>query len=164
MIVIVEGANATGKTQFCDFLKVVHDFTVIKDNSVHGIEEQDKRAFAEGGIRGYVTMMCHLPPHKNFAFDRFHITEAVYGMRRGYEMLYIDEIDRRLKDLNVKLLLMDDSLDVLSARSTALCRPMAHASSELQNDMRAMFDASMMDKYCYNLSDPVHDVVEWLHS
>jgi len=164
MIVIVEGANATGKTQFCDFLKVVHDFTVIKDNSVHSIEEQDKRAFAEGGIRGYATMMCHLPSHKNFAFDRFHITEAVYGMQRGYEVLYTDEIDRKLRDMNVKLLLMDDDLDALNVRSKALCRPLAHASSELQKNMRAMFDASMMDKYRYNLADPVHDVVEWLRS
>ncbi len=160
MILIVEGANNTGKTTLCEFLRKQSQFITIKDSSVNNRRlEFDKFAYVQGGIHTATSLMPLLNPAGRYVFDRFHLTEWVYGKERGYNADYVWDVDKLLANQEVWLLMMVSEMEPLVARCTPAESVMI---GERYSRMMDAYDKSHMIKGRYDMKDAIDPVMKFL--
>ena len=105
-IIIIEGVDRVGKSTLCEKIKEklpCYTFSENRDN----IDFSNLKA-------GQVTRQQHqllskLERNKIYIFDRFHISEAVYGyLKRNYDIIkdrkFFESIDNRLADMAAVLI------------------------------------------------------------
>jgi thymidylate kinase len=155
-IVILEGVNRTGKSTLAALLST-YGYSVMKDNSVHNVCASERMVYSKGGILA-TTQVLEAISNQNvkLVIDRFHLTELVYGeIERGYFAGYVWGIDDRLAKAGVKLVYMDDDIKAINER----------AGKDLER-LKFIFDFafqdSKMEKFKYNLKEPVKKVINWL--
>lgn len=127
MILIVEGANRTGKSTMIDYLKKLADNSSIEfiyyngriNNNEHaGTTPEGMFAYAKSVISD---LMKEDTNEKLIVFDRFHISELVYGEAfRGYINWNMQKIDYMLRVLDSKVLYMKSNFDHVEDRHKAL--------------------------------------------
>jgi thymidylate kinase len=155
-IVILEGVNRTGKSTLSALLST-YGYSVMKDNSVHNVCASEKMVYAKGGIVATTQVLEAISSKNvNLVIDRFHLTEVVYGeLERGYYAGYVWGIDERLAKAGIKLVYMDDDIKAINER----------AGKDLER-LKFLFDvtfqSSKMEKFQYNLKEPVKKVINWL--
>ena len=127
MILIVEGANRTGKSTMIDYLKKLADNSSIEfiyyngriNNNEHaGTTPEGMYAYAKSVISDLLKEDTN---EKLIVFDRFHISEFVYGEAfRGYTNKHMLKIDDMLRVMDSKVLYMKSNFDHVEDRHKAL--------------------------------------------
>ena len=127
MILIVEGANRTGKSTMIDYLKKLADNSSIKfiyynerinKNEHAGTTPEGMYAYAKNVIGDLLKQDTN---EKLIVFDRFHISEFVYGEAfRGYTNEYMLKIDDMLRVMDAKILYMKSDFEHVTDRHKAL--------------------------------------------
>ena len=127
MILIVEGANRTGKSTMIDYLKKLADNSSIEfiyyngriNNNEHaGTTPEGMFAYAKSVISDLLKEDTN---EKLIVFDRFHISEFVYGEAfRGYTNRYMQKIDDMLCVMESKVLYMKSNFEHVEDRHKAL--------------------------------------------
>ena len=127
MILIVEGANRTGKSTMIETLKDLADgygkkFIVynerISKNEQAGTTPEGMYKYAKGVISD---LMKEDSNDKSIVFDRFHISEFVYGEAfRGYTNEYMLKVGNFLDLLDAKILYMKSNFEHVEDRHKAL--------------------------------------------
>lgn len=115
MIVIVEGIDRVGKTTLCEMIeekyKSIMDIKVFKDDTRYVHNHLNKEVNTEKD--NTMVNLIEAGVIKNIIFDRFHITEFVYGVvERSYKNIDMYDIDRRLSEIGTKDLKNEDSDDI----------------------------------------------------
>ena len=127
MILIVEGANRAGKSTMIDYLKKLADnsgveFVLynerINKNEHAGTTPEGMYAYAKTVISDLLKEDTN---EKLIVFDRFHISEFVYGEAfRGYTNRYMQKIDDLLRVMESKVLYMKSNFEHVEDRHKAL--------------------------------------------
>lgn len=127
MILIVEGANRTGKSTIISALKELADgfgktFILynerINKNEQAGTTPEGMYAYAKNVISDLLKQDTN---EKLIVFDRFHISEFVYGEAfRGYTNRYMRKIDDMLCVMESKVLYMKSNFEHVEDRHKAL--------------------------------------------
>lgn len=127
MILIVEGANRAGKSTMIDYLKKLADnsgveFVLynerINKNEHAGTTPEGMYAYAKNVIGDLLKQDTN---EKLIVFDRFHISEFVYGEAfRGYTNEYMLKIDDMLRVMDAKILYMKSDFKHVTDRHKAL--------------------------------------------
>ena len=127
MILIVEGANRTGKSTMIDMLQKLAENSGVEfelynsriNNNEHvGITPKGMYAYAKGVISDLLKEDTN---EKLIVFDRFHISELVYGEAfRGYTNEYMLKIDGFLDLMDAKILYMKSDFEHVEDRHKAL--------------------------------------------
>ena len=127
MILIVEGANRTGKSTMIDMLQKLAENSGVEfklynsriNNNEHvGTTPEGIYAYAKGVISD---MLKEDTNEKLIVFDRFHISEFVYGEAfRGYTNRYMRKIDDMLSVMESKVLYMKSNFEHVEDRHKAL--------------------------------------------
>ena len=127
MILIVEGANRTGKSTMIDYLKKLADNSSIEfiyynsriNNNEHaGTTPEGMYAYAKSVISDLLKEDTN---EKLIVFDRFHISEFVYGEAfRGYTNRNMQKIDELLRGMESKILYMKSNFEHVEDRHKAL--------------------------------------------
>ena len=127
MILIVEGANRAGKSTMIDMLQklAVNSGVAFKlynsriNNNEHvGITPEGMYAYAKSVISDLLKEDTN---EKLIVFDRFHISEFVYGEAfRGYTNEYMLKVDGFLDLMDVKILYMKSNFKHVTDRYKAL--------------------------------------------
>lgn len=105
MIIIVDGIDRVGKTTLCNLLSESLDYPISKDDVRYALTYDDMLIGTEKNntFVNLIEQGCL----KNIIFDRFHFTEFTYGViERGYINTFMIDIDKRLSNLNVLLILV----------------------------------------------------------
>lgn len=127
MILIVEGANRTGKSTMIDYLKSLAEssdvpFVLYNDR----INKNEHVGIAPKGMYNYAKEVISdlLVNDRNdglIVFDRFHISELVYGEAfRGYTNDYMLKVDGFLDLMDAKTLYMKSDFEHVEDRHKAL--------------------------------------------
>ena len=127
MILIIEGANRTGKSTMIDYLKKLADNSSIEfiyynnrinKNEHAGITPEGMYAYAKSIISDLLKEDTN---EKLIVFDRFHISELVYGEAfRGYTNEYMLKVDGFLDLMDAKILYMKSDFEHIEDRHKAL--------------------------------------------
>ena len=127
MILIVEGANRTGKSTMIETLKDLADgygkkFIAynerINKNEQAGTTPEGMYKYAKNVISN---LMKEDSNDKSIVFDRFHISEFVYGEAfRGYTNEYMLKVGNFLDLLDAKILYMKSNFEHVEDRHKAL--------------------------------------------
>lgn len=127
MILIVEGANRAGKSTMIDYLKKLADnsgveFVLynerINKNEHAGTTPEGMYAYAKNVIGDLLKQDTN---EKLIVFDRFHISEFVYGEAfRGYTNRNMLKIDDLLRVMESKVLYMKSNFEHVEDRHKAL--------------------------------------------
>ena len=127
MILIVEGANRTGKSTMIGMLKKLADNSSIEfiyynnriNNNEHvGTTPEGMFAYAKSVISDLLKEDTN---EKLIVFDRFHISEFVYGEAfRGYTNEYMLKVDGFLDLMDAKILYMKSNFEHVEDRHKAL--------------------------------------------
>lgn len=127
MILIVEGANRAGKSTMIDYLKKLADnlgveFVLynerINKNEHAGTTPEGMYAYAKNVISD---MLKEDSKDKLIVFDRFHISELVYGEAfRGYTNEYMLKVGNFLDLLDAKILYMKSDFEHIEDKHKAL--------------------------------------------
>ena len=127
MILIVEGANRTGKSTMIDYLKKLADNSGIEfiyyngriNNNEHaGTTPEGMYAYAKSVISDLLKEDTN---EKLIVFDRFHISEFVYGEAfRGYTNEYMLKVGNFLDLMDAKILYMKSNFKHVTDRHKAL--------------------------------------------
>ena len=127
MILIVEGANRAGKSTMIGMLQKLAENSGVEfqlynsriNNNEHvGIAPECMYAYAKSVISD---LMKEDTNEKLIVFDRFHISEFVYGEAfRGYINWNMQKIDYMLRVLDSKVLYMKSNFDHVEDRHKAL--------------------------------------------
>ena len=127
MILIVEGANRAGKSTMIDYLKKLADnsgveFVLynerINKNEHAGTTPEGMYAYAKNVIGDLLKQDTN---EKLIVFDRFHISEFVYGEAfRGYTNKHMLKIDDMLRVMDAKILYMKSDFKHVTDRHKAL--------------------------------------------
>lgn len=110
MILIIEGANKTGKTSLIKAIKEKYPSSSVIDFRTHEVSSKigDIR-FLNFLVGETVVNMLEALDSKDkiIILDRFHLSEVVYGeLNRGYYNHDMFALDKRLAKLDTKLLLV----------------------------------------------------------
>lgn len=120
MIIILEGVNKTGKTSFLNVLEHKLNVGLRYYNRKHLNNYKNKPEMMKLVTEVQLRTILELTPgmKNNVIFDRFHITEKVYGkIDRGYDMEYFKEIDEELVRQGAKMIYFVDSNANINARN-----------------------------------------------
>ena len=127
MILIVEGANRAGKSTMIGMLqKLAENSGVefelynnrINNNENVGTTPEGMYAYAKNVIRHLLKVDTN---EKLIVFDRFHISELVYGEAfRGYTNDYMLKVDGFLDLMDAKTLYMKSDFEHIEDRHKAL--------------------------------------------
>ena len=127
MILIVEGANRTGKSTMIDMLQKLAENSGVEfqlyngriNNNEHvGITPEGMYAYAKSVISDLLKEDTN---EKLIVFDRFHISELVYGEAfRGYTNEYMLKVDGFLDLMDAKILYMKSDFEHIEDRHKAL--------------------------------------------
>lgn len=127
MILIVEGANRAGKSTMIYYLKKLADNSGIKfvlhnerinKNEHAGITPKGMYAYAKSAISDLLKQDTN---EKLIVFDRFHISEFVYGEAfRGYTNDFMFRIEDFLNLMDAKILYMKSDFKHVTDRHKAL--------------------------------------------
>ena len=127
MILIVEGANRTGKSTMIEALEKLAENSGIEfslynsriNNNEHaGITPEGMYAYAKSVISDLLKEDTN---EKLIVFDRFHISEFVYGEAfRGYTNMHMQKIDDMLRVMDAKVLYMKSNFKHVEDRHKAL--------------------------------------------
>ena len=127
MILIVEGANRTGKSTMIDYLKKLADNMGIEFIYYNGrINKNEHAGTTPEGMYAYAKsvisdLMKEDSKDKLIVFDRFHISEFVYGEAfRGYTNEYMLKVDGFLDLMDAKILYMKSDFKHVTDRHKAL--------------------------------------------
>ena len=158
MILIVEGVNNTGKSTLINFLESSLGYHSINDDT-NKEYSHDKHAFgihSKAVLLAYTNILMKCPDSFNVIFDRFHLSEFVYGMiERGYYSSWVFDIDDQLFKMGAKLLYMEDDLESVNER--------AGRDLKMHQELfETVYNQSMLDKMRYNLKNPVSEVLGWI--
>lgn len=96
MVIILEGANGTGKTTLAKHLIEVHGFIYHKDtgSNLTELPPEYRIAATKEAIIAQAKLLVSLADKCNVVVDRFHLTEEVYGWaERFYRVGYCDEVE-----------------------------------------------------------------------
>lgn len=114
MIFVVEGIDKVGKTILCNKLSEKTGIPVFKEdvNFKHWIERFDKGAVREILVEKMLSILRVLKlTGSNMIFDRFHLSEYVYGFIERFADL--DGLDSELRIIDDMLLEMDARIIVM---------------------------------------------------
>ena len=127
MILIVEGANRTGKSTMIGMLQKMAENSGVEfqlyngriNNNEHvGITPEGMFAYAKSVISDLLKEDTN---EKLIVFDRFHISELVYGEAfRGYTNEYMLKVDGFLDLMDAKILYMKSNFEHVTDRHKAL--------------------------------------------
>ena len=127
MILIVEGANRTGKSTMIDYLKKLADNSSIEFIYYNGrINKNEHAGTTPEGMYTYAKsvisdLLKEDTNEKLIVFDRFHISEFVYGEAfRGYTNEYMLKVDGFLDLMDAKILYMKSDFEHIEDRHKAL--------------------------------------------
>ena len=99
MVIILEGANGTGKTTLARHLIEVHGFIYHKDtgSNLSKLPPEYRIAATKEAIIAQAKLLVSLADNCNIVVDRFHLTEQVYGwIERFYRIGYCKEVEEIL--------------------------------------------------------------------
>lgn len=167
-IVILEGIDRVGKTTIRDMLAKEHMFQSLKDETVHSLGSKvDYPSYVQGGIHGITLGIENFAHGLDVVIDRFHFTEWVYGItERGYAPNYTWEIDKRLAEAGVKLILMlPESIDAANERSAEKRQMADRPPVDLtlhQELMEVAFRRSMMGKLTADIHTPASHLLNFI--
>ena len=121
MIVIVEGPDLSGKTTAIEKLgKKFNSGFTLKNNFKPRTKEESELIYNHySEILNLVAAWHMLHPSNLIILDRFYPSQQVYSILRGkdemkqWELL---DIERRCKEFNVKLIMLDTPLEELKSR------------------------------------------------
>ena len=127
MILIVEGANRAGKSTMIGMLQKLAENSGVEfelynsriNNNEHvGITPEGMYAYAKSVISDLLKEDSN---EKLIVFDRFHISEFVYGDAfRGYTNMHMLKIDDLLRVMDAKVLYMKSNFKHVKDRHKAL--------------------------------------------
>ena len=127
MILIVEGANRAGKSTMIGMLQKLAENSGVEfqlyngriNNNEHvGITPKGMYAYARSVISDLLKEDTN---EKLIVFDRFHISEFVYGEAfRGYTNEYMLKVDGFLDLMDAKILYMKSNFEHVTDRHKAL--------------------------------------------
>lgn len=127
MILIVEGANRAGKSTMIGMLQKLAENSEVEfilynyriNNNEHvGTTPEGMYAYAKRVIRNLLKEDSN---EKLIVFDRFHISEFVYGEAfRGYTNEYMLKVDGFLDLMDAKILYMKSDFEHIEDRHKAL--------------------------------------------
>ena len=127
MILIVEGANRAGKSTMIGMLQKLAENSGVEfqlyngriNNNEHvGISPEGMFAYAKSVISDLLKEDTN---EKLIVFDRFHISEFVYGEAfRGYTNRNMQKIDDMLRVMESKVLYMKSNFEHVEDRHKAL--------------------------------------------
>ena len=127
MILIVEGANRTGKSTMIGMLQKLAENSGVEfmlynsriNNNEHvGTTTEGMYAYAKSVISDLLKEDTN---EKLIVFDRFHISELVYGEAfRGYTNEYMLKIDGFLDLMDAKIMYMKSNFEHVTDRHKAL--------------------------------------------
>ena len=127
MILIVEGANRAGKSTMIGMLQKLAENSGVEfelynnriNNNEHvGITPEGMYAYAKSVISDLLKEDTN---EKLIVFDRFHISEFVYGEAfRGYTNRNMQKIDDMLRVMESKVLYMKSNFEHVEDRHKAL--------------------------------------------
>ncbi|WP_418633860.1 hypothetical protein, partial [Segatella hominis] len=116
MILVIEGPKRCGKTTFCKKVKSLFSSPVfwINERTTLNFNTIDQRSASMGSIISMMNMAFEIEKEYEdrddepiIMFDRFHISEIVYGKQlRKYDVSYMYAIDELLANKGVKGILM----------------------------------------------------------
>lgn len=172
MILIVEGANRTGKSTMIDYLKKLADnsgvaFILynerINKNEHAGTTPEGMYAYAKNVIGDLLKQDTN---EKLIVFDRFHISEFVYGEAfRGYTNDLMLKVGTFLDLLDAKTLYMKSDFKHVTDKHKAL------EYEALQNRFSRAFVKHFMNEYVkivsfdgkdeHERADVAKEVLEW---
>ena len=172
MILIVEGANRTGKSTMIGMLQKLAENSGVEfelynsriNNNEHaGITPEGMYAYAKSVISDLLKEDTN---EKLIVFDRFHISEMIYGEAfRGYTNRYMQKIDDMLRVMESKVLYMKSNFEHVEDRHKAL------EYEALQNRFNEAFTkyfmcenvkiASFDGKAKHEIAELAKEVFEW---
>ena len=127
MVLIVEGANRAGKSTMIDYLKKLADNSSIEFIYYNGrINKNEHAGTTPEGMYSYAKsvisdLLKEDTNEKLIVFDRFHISEMVYGEAfRGYTNDYMLKVDGFLDLMDAKILYMKSDFEHIEDRHKAL--------------------------------------------
>lgn len=111
MSIIVEGIDRVGKTTLCNKINKYFALDIFKESMIKNVD--DIMTFNYGAMRS----LCNVSKYKNFVFDRFHLSEYVYGViERKYDISKALEIFKYIDNLISKddnnLLILVEPIDL----------------------------------------------------
>ena len=152
MILIIEGSNKAGKSTLINELKKFHGVHARNSRILNNDTNKDfcssiNMELMNARMEAEVQMLEDLEDlisEDVLIFDRFHLTEYVYGFKfRGYTNTKMIEFDKRLADLNAKLILMRSDYEHIENPTEAA------QYIDIQNKMGSIYDLSVMNKSVY---------------
>ena len=127
MILIVEGANRTGKSTMIGMLQKLAENSGVEFQLYNGrINNNEHVGTTPEGMYAYAKsvigdLLKEDSNEKLIVFDRFHISEFVYGEAfRGYTNEYMPKIDGFLDLMDAKVLYMKSNFKHVADRHKAL--------------------------------------------
>lgn len=127
MILIVEGANRAGKSTMIDYLKKLADNSSIEFIYYNGrINKNEHAGTTPEGMFAYAKnvigdLLKQDTNEKLIVFDRFHISEFVYGEAfRGYTNDLMFKVGDFLQLMDAKILYMKSDFKHVTDRHKAL--------------------------------------------
>lgn len=162
MFIIVEGIDRVGKTTFCnEFVKAYPQYKIFKETERLGMPKE-MHMYANYSSMQSILNVLKCTGEKNIVFDRFHLSEYVYGrLERGYDGLaYYESINAELNKLGNEVLLV-------YVRPTDLYESSLEHGKDLSEHAK-MFDSLVSNSSLYKLSftyigiaDAVEDLKAW---
>lgn len=109
MVIIVEGIDRVGKTTLVNMLHNATGFPVYKNNTSFRLEDMDNENETDKMIK--MLQVCQLT-NASIIFDRFHWTDAVYGViHRGYDpekaLANVRQIEKVLVNMDALVILVN---------------------------------------------------------
>ena len=127
MILIVEGANRTGKSTMIEALQKLAENSRVEFKLYNGrINNNEHVGITPEGMYAYaksvISDLLKEDTNENLiVFDRFHISEMVYGEAfRGYTNEYMLKVDGFLDLMDAKVLYMKSDFEHVKDRHKAL--------------------------------------------
>ena len=143
MIAIIEGIDRVGKTTLANKLHDEYGFEIYKS------ERQETSSMNYGSIRGLIDFLKWYKPSRNIVIDRFHWTEAVYGLVERNDSFTYDHIDE------IESMMTEDFV-LLYVRPTDIKWSSAQHGSDLSKHLKlfdALYEKTTMNKYVFTHLD-----------
>lgn len=113
MIIIIEGIDRAGKTTLCNMLANKYGFPIFKDDQRYMYSAENRVIDVNTEKLNSALNMIERKCVDNIIFDRFHLTEYVYGVcDRKYINKHIEELDKRLAADPRVLMILVNPIDI----------------------------------------------------
>lgn len=151
-IIIIEGISRVGKTTLCNKINKLYNIPIYKHNNriINYSEMNDKNEVEK--------MMVMLDVYRtipsNIIFDRFHFSNAVYGiLLRNYDINEsinnIKKIEKYIKSVNSRCILIKVSPTDIKESSRQYGRDL----TEFENYFQKLYNISILEKYNCNYNN-----------